>query len=213
MNESMSAEPMFPLLNLVRLRMGTDGNGITTLVAGAGCPLSCRWCINQRLLRNAPADMIDPPELLSRVIIDDLYFRATNGGIAFGGGESLLHAAFISRFRRICPPEWRIIAETSLSVPRELLDQAIPAVDEYIVDCKDLDEDRYRCYTGGDAALMTDNISYLLDKVGPDRILVRIPLIPDYNTRADQKKNAEILMKMGIRKTELFDYVIRPDMQ
>ena len=35
----------FPLIGMARLRMGIDGSGITTLVAGAGCPLRCKWCI------------------------------------------------------------------------------------------------------------------------------------------------------------------------
>ena len=46
---------IFPLLALSRLRMGTDGKGVTTLIAGAGCPLRCRWCINKTLLASAPA--------------------------------------------------------------------------------------------------------------------------------------------------------------
>ena len=93
------AEPLFPLLSLSRLRMGTDGEGVTTLAAGAGCPLSCRWCINKRLLRELTAEPVTAAELLDRVKIDDLYFRATGGGVTFGGGESLLHAGFIRRFR------------------------------------------------------------------------------------------------------------------
>ncbi len=52
------AEPLYPLLRIERLRMGTDGAGVTTLVAGAGCPLSCRWCINRRLLAEAPAETV-----------------------------------------------------------------------------------------------------------------------------------------------------------
>ena len=44
----------FPLIGMARLRMGIDGSGITTLVAGAGCPLRCKWCINQKLLQEAP---------------------------------------------------------------------------------------------------------------------------------------------------------------
>ena len=39
----------FPLLNIARHRMGTDGAGITTLVASAGCPLRCEFCINKKL--------------------------------------------------------------------------------------------------------------------------------------------------------------------
>ena len=83
--------------------METDGQGITTLIAGAGCPLNCRWCINKRLLREATAEAVTAEELLERVKTDDLYFRATGGGITFGGGEPLLHASFMRRFRDICP--------------------------------------------------------------------------------------------------------------
>ena len=110
-------EPLFPLLGLSRLRMGTDGTGVTTLVAGAGCPLRCRWCINRRLLRDAPAEPVTAQELLNRVRIDDLYFRASGGGVTFGGGESMLHAPFLRRFRELCPGDWKISAETSLDLP------------------------------------------------------------------------------------------------
>ena len=38
--------PVFPLFGLSRLRMGSDGQGVTTLVAAKGCPLRCKWCCN-----------------------------------------------------------------------------------------------------------------------------------------------------------------------
>ena len=203
------AEPLFPLLAISRLRMGTDGVGVTTLVGGAGCPLSCRWCINRRLLRRAPAENVTAQALIERVKIDDLYFRATGGGITFGGGESLLHAAFIRRFRELCPSGWHISAETSLAVPRDLLALAVGAVDIFIVDCKDMNGDIYRRYTGGEAALMEKNLRFLLDAAGSGRIVVRVPGIPEYNTAEDQAKSAEALRAMGVTKLELFDYVVR----
>jgi pyruvate formate lyase activating enzyme len=46
-------DPSFPLLALSRHRIGIDGVGVTTLVAGAGCPLSCAYCINKKLLCQA----------------------------------------------------------------------------------------------------------------------------------------------------------------
>ena len=205
------AEPRYPLLSLSRLRMGTDGVGVTTLVAGAGCPLRCRWCINKRLLREAPAEEITAEELLARVRIDDLYFRATGGGVTFGGGESLLHAAFLRRFRALCPAEWRICAETSLAVPEEQLRLSLGAVDEYIADCKDMDAEIYRRYTGGDAARMKDNLRLLLESVGPERVLVRVPLIPEYNTEADRGRSVRELRAMGVTRLDLFDYVKRAE--
>ena len=203
-------EPLYPLLSLVRLRMGTDGSGVTTLVAGAGCPLHCRWCINARLLAEAPAEMVTAEALLKRVKIDDLYFRATGGGICFGGGESLLHTDLIRRFREIAPAEWRITVETSLAVPAENVLGAVDAVDTFIVDCKDMDPGIYHRYTDGNSTLMTENLRRLLQKAGPDRILVRVPLIPQYNTAEDQARSAELLRKMGVKRLDLFSYVV-PD--
>ncbi len=202
-------ELLFPLLNLVRLRMGIDGDGVTTLAAGAGCPLDCRWCINKKLLRETRAEPVSAEELLERVMIDDLYFQATGGGVTFGGGESLLHAAFIRRFRELAPKAWRIRAETSLAVPKEQVLTALEGADEFIVDCKDMDAGVYHRYTGGDGALMRENLALLLKEAGPARILVRVPLIPEYNTPEDQSRSAETLRAMGVRRLDLFSYVIR----
>ena len=146
--------------------------------------------------------------MLNRVKIDDLYYRATGGGITFGGGEALLHAEFIRRFRELCPRDWRIAVETSLAVSPEALSAALGAVDEYIVDCKDLNPLRYTSYTGGDAALMENNLRRLLSSVNPDRVLVRVPVIPEYNTPKDQVENADLLQKMGVKRLDLFSYII-----
>ena len=164
------SEPLYPLLSISRLRMGIDGEGVTTLVAGAGCPLLCRWCINKKILAEAPAENISPSELLERVRIDDLYFQVTGGGITFGGGESLLHAPFIRAFSDICPSEWKIYAETSLSVPEENVDLAVEAVSFFIVDCKDMNADIYKSYTGANPELMKRNLRRLMDLAGSERI-------------------------------------------
>ena len=202
-------ELRYPLLALARLRMGTDGEGITTLVAGAGCPLHCRWCINERLLREAAAEQITAAQLLERVRIDDLYFRASGGGITFGGGEPLLHAEFLRQFRSLAPAQWKIRLETSLAVPAEKVLPAVEAADEFIVDCKDMNPEIYRRYTGGDQSLMVSNLRRLLDRIGAERILVRVPLIPDYNAAEDQANSVSSLKALGITRFDLFSYVIR----
>ena len=97
--------------------------------------------------------------------------------------------------------------ETSLAVPSGSVETAASAADEFIVDCKDPDPVRYHSYTGGDAALMLDNLCLLRDLIGPERIIVRIPRIPDYNTVADREANAGLLREMGFSRLELFDYV------
>ena len=202
------AEPRFPLLSLSRLRMEVDGEGVTTLIAGAGCPLSCKWCINKKVLQKVPTP-VTAQELFDRVKIDDLYFQATGGGVTFGGGESLLHTEFIHSFRQICGDRWKIYAETSLHVPRESVDLAAQCVDGFIVDIKDMDPEIYKAYTGRDAALAHSNLEQLLSLVGPERILVRIPLIPEYNTKEAQSHSIDTLKAMGFTRLDPFSYIIK----
>ena len=135
--------------------------------------------------------------------------KAQDGGVECGGGEALLHADFIREFRGICPAQWKINAETSLFVPRNYLAAATDAVDLFVVDCKDMNADIYRRYTGEDGAVMLDNLRFLLERVGSGRVIVRVPLIPGYNTEEDQKKSAGMLKEMGVERLDLFEYVTR----
>ena len=198
---------LFPLLNISRHRMGIDGRGVTTLVAGASCPLHCQWCINRDILKRNEYEPVSANDLYERVRGDDLYYRATGGGITFGGGESLLQAAFFAPFRDICGDAWRLCAETSLAVPRQLVELAEKTIDEFIVDCKDMDPEIYHAYTGGDQALMEDNLRFLLEKAGPERVVVRVPLIPDFNTEEAQQRSAGRLKELGVTRLDLFSYV------
>lgn len=199
----------FPLLALVRHRMETDGEGVTTLAVGAGCPLHCKWCINKKLLQEGTPQNVTAEELLDRVMVDNLYFLASGGGITFGGGEPLLYADFIREFRRLCPSEWKITVETSLFVPRNYLAAVTDTVDLFIVDCKDMSEDTYRAYTGEVVSVMKENLEFLLQRIGPDRIIVKVPLIPEYNTVQAQEKSAEELRNMGIKRLNIFEYLKR----
>lgn len=201
------SEAVYPLLGLSRHRMGIDGEGVTTLIAGAGCTLSCAYCINKRLLAEKKPKPVTARELYERVKVDDLYFRATNGGVTFGGGESLLHAEFISEFRKLCP--WTINVETSLNVPSGNVRLAAESAHRFIVDCKSLDPMVYSRYTGGDESVFEDNLRLLLSLVGSDRITVRVPVIPDYADAESQKKSAEKLREMGVTRLDLFNYVIK----
>ena len=134
--------PRYPLLALSRHRMEIDGQGVTTLVAGSGCPLSCAYCINKKLLCQAPT-LVTAEELYEKVKCDDLYFQATGGGLAFGGGESLLHMDFYDALRPLCP-SWHFTAETSLHVPPETVERAARLFDAFIADVKTLDPEIYR---------------------------------------------------------------------
>ena len=121
-----------PLIGICRHRLVTDGQGVTTLVAFHGCPLRCLYCLNAQCLRSDGVwRRMDVQEILNEVMVDNLYFQATNGGITFGGGEPLLRSDEIVEFCKQCPSEWRIYVETSLNVERLAVEAVAPYIDHY----------------------------------------------------------------------------------
>ncbi len=196
-----------PVITCARLRMQTDGQGVTTLVCFHGCPLRCHWCINPfSFAEDTKREMLTAGGLYDRVKVDALYFLATGGGVTFGGGEPLLYAPFLAEFRNICGNQWHLCAETSLAVPQEMVEIAAGCIDHFYVDCKDTNPEIYRRYTGKDNALMLENLEKLLQLVGPERITVRLPLIPEFNTEEDRTASKEKLAAMGIQKLDCFSY-------
>lgn len=198
---------MFPSIGVSRLRMGTDGDGVTTLVAAHGCSLRCAYCLNPQCFQvRKPRRVYTVQNLLNEVKIDDLYFQATGGGIVFGGGEPLLRADFIHAFCQKAPKEWKILAETSLALPAELLSKVLGDIDTWIVDIKDMNPEIYKAYTGKSNEDTLRNLKVLIGHVGPERVLIRLPLIPDYNTEEDRGRSLAILREMGFTRFDPFTY-------
>lgn len=198
------------IMSINRHRLGIDGDGVTTLVAFHGCPLRCRYCLNPRCLGQADSFReYTPAELYGATYMDELYFLATNGGVTFGGGEPGLHPQFISEFREICGDEWKINIETSLNVPRENIEQLLGVTDLFIIDIKDMNPAIYRTYTGKDNSKVMENLQLIADSGRQGDCLIRIPLIPDYNTDEDRVLSIKTLKSMGFSRFDLFDYIIR----
>lgn len=206
----MSTTITAPIIACSRLRMQTDGKGITTLVCFHGCPLRCKWCINPFSFDPETKRIeMTAQELYDKVKIDQLYFLSTGGGVTFGGGEPLLYAPFLQQFRNICGDSWHLCAETSLNVPWENVQIAAACIDKFYIDCKDTNPDIYLRYTGKDNARMLDNLQQLLALVGPDRIVVRMPLIPEFNTDSDRQASKNLLQSMGITQFNFFNYILK----
>ena len=196
-----------PFIGIARNRLATDGVGVTTLAAFWGCPLACRYCLNpQSLDAKAQVQHYTPEELYEQVKIDELYFLATCGGVTFGGGEPCLYTDFITKFRTLCGEAWNITVETSLNVPQKNIEALLAIVDYYIVDCKDCNNEIYTMYTQKDNAQVITNLKFLIAHGKADKIRVRIPNIPDYNTETDIQNSISMLQEMGLTEIENFTY-------
>lgn len=194
-------------IGISRHRIGIDGEGVTTLAAFHGCPLDCRYCLNAHCKGSTQGlPSYTPEALYNLLLIDNLYFIATGGGVCFGGGEPLLRVAFIKQFRALCGKDWKITIESSLNVPANNVEEIAQIADYYIIDIKDCNDEIYFAYTGRHNHRAMKNLQYLVEHVGPDRITVRLPLIPDYNTPDDVERSAALLTEMGIKNLDRFQY-------
>ncbi len=207
-----------PIFAIDRLRMGTDGPGVTTLVAFMGCPLHCKYCLNAKC--HEPIYMADgktlrrglmmltPEELYDRVKIDNIYFQATGGGICFGGGEPGLYGDFIAEFRQLCGDKWKITIETSGDISWAGYETLAPVVDLWIVDVKTMDGDIYQRYTD-QVSGVRQHLDYLKRLVDLSQVIVKVPHIPEYTTPEDVKESINQLKKMGFPRVQETQYIKR----
>ena len=206
----MQSEITAPLIAINRHRLTTDGEGVTTLVAFHGCPLHCEYCLNAQCLQ---ADgvwcRLTPGELYSEVEIDDLYFMATGGGICFGGGEPLLRSDFIKAFAEIMNPEWKLTIETSLNVPLENVKAIASLVQMWYVDIKDMNPNIYKAYGCKENKQVISNLQWLAANGYADKVIIRLPLIPEYNTDEDRQQSQKELEEMGFTNFDKFNYIVR----
>ncbi len=198
------------IIGIARHRLSTDGDGVTTLVAFHGCPLSCRYCLNPQSLGDGVRFReYSPEQLYAETRIDELYFLATNGGVTFGGGEPCLRPQFIREFRELCGSEWQLNLETSLNVPVANIEALLPVVNTLIIDIKDMNPDIYRDYTGQSNAPVLENLRMIADTGRQGNCIVRIPLILGYNTDSDRENSRKALEALGFTRFDLFTYQIR----
>ena len=207
---TMKSTSSAPFIGISRNRLATDGVGVTTLAAFWGCSLSCLYCLNpQSFEKETITKKYTTEELYHIVKKDELYFLATGGGITFGGGEPCLYPNFISEFRTYCGEEWNITLETSLNVPLENVKTIFSVVDYYIVDIKDINNEIYENYTGKTNHLPVTNLKWLIAQGKVDKIRVRVPLIPDFNSEKDTENTVFTLKSMGIKEIENFSYKLK----
>lgn len=194
-------------MGINRHRMGTDGKGISTLITFYGCPLNCKYCLNpQCKSESTPCTYIEPNDLVNLLMVDDIYFKSTGGGIVFGGGEPLLNAEYIKEVCDLVPTKWKIRIETSLNVKWDKIELLLPYIDQWIIDIKDSNTEIYKNYTSVDNLKVYDNVLRLSHKTGKEKLLIRIPKIPNYNIEKDIQESVKLYSNLG--NIDVFNYKI-----
>ena len=197
------------IMKLSRLRMWSDGNGMSTLIAFWGCPLHCKYCANASCHeKDTPKKSYTPQELVDKLKQDDIYYKMTCGGVVFGGGEPLMQAKFIKEVCKLADPMWQKRIETSLYAEWEKICLLLDDMDEWIIDIKELNPKIYMDYTKKYNGIVIQNLKRLVSSISKKKILIRVPFIFGFNSVDDAESSVEELKSMGFSRVERFDYVI-----
>ena len=94
--------------------------------------------------------------------------------------------------------------ETSLNVSWERIELLVPYINQWIIDIKDSHQDIYKTYTGIDNSFVYENVQKLSEKVGKDKLVIRIPEIPEYNTEDNILASMEEYSEFGT--LDIFKY-------
>lgn len=197
------------IMTVSRLRMGTDGRGVVTLVTFFDCLLHCKYCINNFCHEEVgvPRYSYTPDELIHVLMKDDIYYKMSGGGITFGGGEPLLQSAFIHEVCRMADPAWKMRIETSLNVPWRYVEPVVDDIDEWIIDIKDMDREIYKDYTGVEIRNLTNNLFRIKECVDTSKLRIRVPRIPDFNNDDNVAFSVNLVKDMLGVEPEVFDYI------
>lgn len=202
----------FFVLGIYRHRINIDGNGIRTLIALSGCPLECKYCINEKIIKSNRYKIYTKESLLNEIMQDYCYFVSTNGGVTFGGGEPLLQVKQIIEFSKIIIPGISINIETSLNINFEkynitILD-IVENVSKLYIDIKDINSKTYHKYTGTNNINLIKNLKDISKAGLQHKCVIRIPLIKEFNNDDDIKKSCEYIKKLGFYNIDKFEYII-----
>lgn len=142
-----------------------------------------------------------------KVIRRDLPYSRGVGGVTLSGGEPLMQFDFAMEILKACREEYVSTAvESAMHVPWERVETAMPYVDLFLCDIKQMDSDRHRELTKVGNEQILANIAALA-KAKPTGVLVRVPVIPTMN---DSLKNigatAAFARANGIDRINLLPY-------
>lgn len=223
------------IFNIQRYSLN-DGQGIRTVVFFKGCPHTCPWCANPesisvkietvrreskclhcqpclRDVQECPSGAFEQigrditlDELMCEVMKDDVFFRASGGGVTLSGGEVLMQAEFATRFlARLRQLGVHTAIETAGDAPAQRLLRLAQQCDEVLFDLKIMDAERARQVLNINLPRVLANLNMLVAE--GITVVPRLPLIPGFTLNEDNiQRILALLHSLGLRVLHLLPF-------
>lgn len=144
-------------------------------------------------------------EYLKNAILTDLpYYKKSNGGVTFSGGECMLQIDFLKKILAFCKEQSiHTAVDTAGNIPWDSFEKILDVADLYLYDIKAADSDVHKRLTGVGNSLILQNLKRLsnLNK----RIHIRVPYIPDANDK-QMEKIADIIKDLNVECAHILPY-------
>jgi len=145
-------------------------------------------------------------EVMREVVKDRSYYRTSGGGVTLSGGEPLAQPRFALKILEQCyQNNIHTAIETAGYVPWADLEAVLPYTDLIIYDVKHWEENAHRRMTGKSNRRILQNLKRLSES---DReILIRVPLIPSFNTDSETLTEiAKLLADIRIKRVSFLPF-------
>jgi pyruvate formate lyase activating enzyme len=147
-------------------------------------------------------------ELVERVLVDEVFFSSSGGGVTFSGGEPTMFLSYLTGVARLLKDRGvHLLLETCGHYPsRRFEADLLPLLDTIYFDLKLFDPGLHRQMTGMDNGRIVENLERLV-RLAPEKLQVRVPLVPRLTaTRENLTQIARFLLHNGQKRVVLLPY-------
>lgn len=164
-----------------------------------------KFCTNNVLKQCLKEYTVD--EIL-KIVIRDSNSWGVDGGVTFTGGEPLLqHEALIDLIKKCKKKYIHTVIETSAYVDEEIFLEVLSLIDFAFVDIKNIDDEKHIMGTGVSNKQILSNVRRLKNSDWEGRLIIRQPIIPNFNDSDDQaKKLIEFLLSINQYEINLLKF-------
>jgi pyruvate formate lyase activating enzyme len=144
-------------------------------------------------------------EVFTEVEKDILFYKNSNGGVTFSGGEPLLQWKFVRDIARQCKLSGIHTAlDTSGYARWEVIQKVLDYIDLVLFDIKHIEQSKHGAGTGVRNQIILQNLARSAEKV---KIWLRIPVIAGFNDSKEFiSEVADIAEKFKVDKVSLLSY-------
>lgn len=174
----------------------------------------CRSCSTYECVKICPSHSLKQcgkeytAEEVMTILRRDMSSWGTGGGVTFSGGEPLLQHEFLYELLKECKKAGIHTAiETTAHVPTDIFMKIMPYIDFAFIDVKNMDDEKHKEATGVLPEQTLQNIRVLKQSGWQGRLILRTPVIHDFNDDIENADQVISFMKeVGLAEINLLKF-------